>query len=181
MKTQGEIEAAICEGISRFEQEYRGRGPKDIHAYLLGDFVVVRLQGLLTPAEQQLAKFPSEKGRDLLKQVRTHLIETAKPLLQALVQGITGVKVVSLHHDISTVTGEAFVILTLAESPSYRQAQKAPRCPLTAKRRKHSLALLREGNLNEIASPNYGDALRRSCHDCLQDSKTLALCPASRF
>jgi hypothetical protein len=87
MKTQGEIEAAICEGISRFEQEYRGRGPKDIHAYVLGDFVVVRLQGLLTPAEQQLAKFPSEKGRDLLKQVRTHLIETAKPLLQALVPG----------------------------------------------------------------------------------------------
>ena len=69
MKTQGEIEAALCEGISRLEQEYRGRGPKDIHAYLLGDFVVVRLQGLLTPAEQQLAKIPSEKGRDLLKQV----------------------------------------------------------------------------------------------------------------
>ena len=117
MKTQGEIEAAICEGISRFEQEYRGRGPKDIHAYLLGDFVVVRLQGLLTPAEQQLAKFPSEKGRDLLKQVRTHLIETAKPLIQAMVQEITGVNVVSLHHDISTVTGEAFVVLTLAEPP----------------------------------------------------------------
>jgi uncharacterized protein YbcI len=91
---------------------------------LLGDFVVVRLQGLLTPAEQQLAKFPSEKGRDLLKQVRTHLIETAKPLLQALVQGIAGVKVVSLHHDISTVTGEGFVVLTLAEPPSYRQAQQ---------------------------------------------------------
>jgi uncharacterized protein YbcI len=67
MKTQGEIEAAICQGITHFEQEYRGRGPKDIHAYLHGDFVVVRLQGLLTPAEQQLAKCPSEKGRDLLK------------------------------------------------------------------------------------------------------------------
>ena len=30
MKTQGEIEAAICQGMSRFEQEYMGRGPKDI-------------------------------------------------------------------------------------------------------------------------------------------------------
>jgi hypothetical protein len=37
MKTQGEIEAAICEGITRFEQEYMGRGPKDIHAHLIGD------------------------------------------------------------------------------------------------------------------------------------------------
>jgi uncharacterized protein YbcI len=95
MKTQGEIEAAICEGIGRFEQEHRGRGPKSIHAYLLGDFVVVRLRGLLTPAEQQLAKSPSDKGRDLLKQVRSHLIETAKPLIQAMVQEITGVKVVT--------------------------------------------------------------------------------------
>ena len=124
MKTQGEIEAAICEGIIRFEQEYRGRGPRDIHAYLLGDFVVVRLQGLLTPAEQQLAKIPSEKGRDLLKQVRTHLIETARPVMEALVQDITGVKVVSLHHDISTATGEEVVLFTLAEAPAVRDIKK---------------------------------------------------------
>jgi uncharacterized protein YbcI len=124
MKTQGEIEADICAAISRFEQESRGRGPKDIYAYLLGDFVVVRLQGLLTPAEQQLANVPSEKGRDLLKQVRTHLIETANPSLQSLAQAITGVKVVSLHHDISTVTGEAIIFFTLAESPVYRQMKK---------------------------------------------------------
>ena len=124
MKTQGEIEAAICERISHFEQECRGRGPKDIHAYLLGDFVVVRLQGLLTTAEQQLAKSPSEKARDLLKQVRTHLIETAKPRMQALIQEITGVKVVSLHHDISTVTGEEVVAFTLAGSPPSRETKK---------------------------------------------------------
>jgi len=124
MKTQCEIEAAICAAISRFEQETKGRGPKDIKAYLLGDFVVVRLQGLLTPAEQQLAKVPSEKGRDLLKQVRTHLIETANPSLQSLVQEIIGVKVISLHHDISSVTGEAFFFFTLAVSPLFRQVRK---------------------------------------------------------
>jgi uncharacterized protein YbcI len=124
MKTQGEIEAAVCEGIRHFEQETRGRGPKEIHAHLLGDLLVVRLQGLLTPGEQQLAKVPSDKGRDLLKQVRTQLIETARPLLQTMVRDITGAKVVSLHHDISTVTGEAFIIFTLAESPFFRQAKK---------------------------------------------------------
>ena len=72
MKTQGAIEAAICAGISRFEQETRGRGPKDINAFLLGDLLIVRLKGLLTSGEQQLAKIPSEKGRDLIKQVRTN-------------------------------------------------------------------------------------------------------------
>src|SRR3989454_3648328 len=114
MKTQGEIEAAICEGISRFEQDYMGRGPKDIHAHLIGDLLVVRLQGVLTAAEQQLVKsLPAEKGRDLLKQVRTQLIETARPVMEGMVQEVTGVKVLSLHHDISTVNGEEIVVFTL--------------------------------------------------------------------
>ena len=125
MKTQGEIEAAICEGITRFEQDYMGRGPKDIHAHLIGDLLVVRLQGVLTAAEQQLVKtLPAEKGRDLLKQVRTHLVETARPVMEAMVEEITGAKVLSLHHDISTVTGEEIVLFTLAASPHFREIKK---------------------------------------------------------
>jgi uncharacterized protein YbcI len=125
MKTQGEIEAAICEGISRFQQEYMGRGPKDIHAYLIGDLVVVRLQGVLTAAEQQLVKtLPAERGRELLKQVRTQLVETARPVLEVLVNDVTGVKVLSLHHDISTMTGEEVILFTLVESPLYREIKK---------------------------------------------------------
>ncbi|MBI3410931.1 MAG: DUF2294 domain-containing protein [Planctomycetes bacterium] len=125
MKTQGEIEGAICEGVARFEQEYMGRGPKDIHAHLLGDLLVVRLQGVLTAAEQQLVKsLTPEKGRDLLKQVRTHLVETARPVMEAMVQEITGVKVLSVHHDISTVTGEEVVLFTLAAQPFFRETKK---------------------------------------------------------
>jgi uncharacterized protein YbcI len=125
MKTQGEIEAAICEGITRFEQEYMGRGPKKIHAHLIGDLLIVRLQGVLTEAEQQLVKtLPAEKGRDLLKQVRTQLIETARPLMEAMVHGVTGVQVLSLHHDISTVTAEEVVVLTLSEPPRCRETKK---------------------------------------------------------
>ena len=125
MRTLGELEAAVCEGISRFEQDYMGRGPKDIHTHLLGDFLVVRLKGVLTAAEQHLVKsLPSEKGRDLLKQVRTHLIETARPVLEAMIQEVTGVKVLSLHHDISTVTGEEVLLFTLAELPDCREAKK---------------------------------------------------------
>src|SRR3954447_20314025 len=111
MKSQGEIEAAICEGLNRFEQEYMGRGPKDIRAHLLGDLLVVRLMGVLTAAEQHLVRsLPAEKGRDLLKQVRTHLIETVRPLMEAMIQEVIGAKVLSLHHDISTITGEEVVL-----------------------------------------------------------------------
>ena len=125
MKSQGEIEAAICGGMSRFEQDYMGRGPKDCHAHLIGDLLVVRLQGSLTAAEKHLVHTLSpEKGRDLLKQVRFQLTETARPFLEAMVEEVSGVKVVSLHHDISTVTGEKVVIFTLAESPLFRETKK---------------------------------------------------------
>ena len=125
MRTLGEIEAAISEGMGRFEQEYLGRGPKDVRAHLIGDLLVVRLKGVLTAAEQHLVKtLPSEKGRDLLKQVRIQLMETARPFMEAMVEEVTAVKVVSLHHDISTVTGEEVVLFTLAEAPPYREARK---------------------------------------------------------
>ena len=125
MKTQGEIEAAICDGITRFEQEYMGRGPKDIRAYLLDDLLVVRLQGVLTEAEHHLVKsLPAEKGRDLLKQVRTHLLETARPILEKVVYEIVGIKVLSMHHDISTLTGEKVMLFTLFDKVIVRENRR---------------------------------------------------------
>jgi uncharacterized protein YbcI len=125
MKTQGEIEAAICDGMNRFELEYMGRGPKEVHAHLIDDLLLVRLQGVLTAAEQHLVKsLPSEKGRDLLKQVRTQLIETARPMLDAMVQDVTGVKPLSLHHDISTLTGEEVLVFALSEPPPFRETKR---------------------------------------------------------
>ena len=125
MRSAGEIEAAICLGMSRFEQEHMGRGPKDVHTHLLGDLVVVRLQGVLTAAEQHLVRtLQAEKGRDLLKQVRVQLIEAARPIMEAMIHEATGVKVLSLHHDISTVTGEEVVLFTLVEPPLFRETKK---------------------------------------------------------
>ncbi len=125
MKTQGEIEVAVCDAMSRFQHEHMGRGPKDIHAHLIGDLLVVRLQGVLTAAERHLVQsLPTEKGKDLLKQVRRHLVETARPLMEKMVNDFTGVKVLSLHHDISTVTGEEIVLFTLAESPLIRELKR---------------------------------------------------------
>jgi uncharacterized protein YbcI len=125
MKSLGEIEANVCEGMTRFVQEYMGRGPKDIRTYLIGDLLVVRLRGVLTAAEQHLVKtLQADKGRDLLKQVRIQLMETARPIIETMVHEIVGVKVLSLHHDLSTVTGEEVVIFTLVESPVFRETKR---------------------------------------------------------
>jgi uncharacterized protein YbcI len=126
MKTQGEIEAAVCQGMAQFEQEYMGRGPKHVSAHLIGDLLVIRLQGVLTAAEQHLVKtLPAANGRDLLKQVRSQLVELARPALEALIQDITGIEPRSLHHDISTLTGEEVVVFTLADQPQFRETKRS--------------------------------------------------------
>jgi uncharacterized protein YbcI len=145
MKSQGEIEAAVCDGISRFQQEFIGRGPKDIHSHLIGTLLVVRLQGVLTPAERQLIAPRDESaeagtgsgngngngqehgnGRSLLKQVRAHMVSTGRARLESIVEEAVGVKLVSVHHDISTITGEELLVFSLAEAPACRpKKQKA--------------------------------------------------------
>lgn len=125
LKTSGEIESAVCVAIARFEQEFMGRGPKDIRTHLFGDVLLIRLQGVLTAAEQQLVRtLPPEKGRDLLKEVRTQLIEAARPSLEAILLEITGKKPISLHHDISTITGEELIVFTLTEPPAMREVKR---------------------------------------------------------
>ena len=116
--TQAESEAAICDGIIRFQEEYLGWGSGQIHAHLIKDLLVVRIRGALTLAERQLGKSSSpEKGRDLIKQVRKQLLELARPMLESLVHEVAGVKVSSMHHDISTVTGEEVVVFSLSATP----------------------------------------------------------------
>jgi uncharacterized protein YbcI len=156
MKSQGEIEAAVCDGISRFQQDFIGRGPRDIHSHLVGDLIVVRLQGVLTPAERQLIAPRGEpagaasaeaghaavnangngngngnghvgdngNGRALLKQIRAHMVSAGRPRLAEIVETAVGVKLVSVHHDISTVTGEELLVFSLAESPTCRPKRK---------------------------------------------------------
>jgi uncharacterized protein YbcI len=113
-KTKGQLEAEIGEAIIKFEREYMGRGPESARTYIMDDFIVVRLQGVLTPAEKQLAKSESEShGRTLIKQVRMELLEKARPLLEAIIRDITGQSIRSLHTDISTVTGERIIVFSL--------------------------------------------------------------------
>lgn len=115
VNSKGQLEARISEALIKFEREYMGRGPEEARSYLIEDLVVVRLRGVLTPAERQLARSDSnDQGRNLIKQVRMELIERGRPLLENIVTDITGQKVRSLHTDISTVTGERIIVFSLS-------------------------------------------------------------------
>ena len=113
-KSKGQIEADISEALIKFEKEYMGRGPEQTRTYIIGEMVIVRLQRVLTPAEQQLAGASDEmRGLTLIKQVRTELLEKARPLLEQIILDLTSRNVKSLHTDISTATGERVIIFTL--------------------------------------------------------------------
>ncbi len=111
MKTKGELEAQISEAMVKFEVDYMGRGPKETQSHIIEDMVLVRLQGVLTKAEEQLAK--SADGVELIKKVRSTLVENGKPILFQVIGDITGVKVLDLHTDISTATGERVFVFML--------------------------------------------------------------------
>ncbi len=109
--TKGQIEAQISEAIIKFEKEYMGRGPVETKTYIIKDIVFVRLKGVLTPAEEQLAK--TVEGANLIKRTRVQLLESARFFLENIILDITACTVKSLHSDISVKTGERIIIFTL--------------------------------------------------------------------
>jgi uncharacterized protein YbcI len=118
-RTKGQLEARICEAVIQFEKEFMGRGPLETKAYIIDDLVLVRLRNVLTKAELKLASSSESKdGRELVKRVRITLLEQGRPLLEEAVENILGVKVRSLHTDISTVTGERVILFSLTAPPS---------------------------------------------------------------
>jgi uncharacterized protein YbcI len=118
-RTRGQLEAQVCEAVIKFEKEFMGRGPLETKAYIIDDLVLVRLRNVLTQAELKLAgSGESKDGRELVKRVRITLLEQGRPLLEAAVEKILGVKVKSLHTDISTITGERVILFSLMTPPA---------------------------------------------------------------
>jgi uncharacterized protein YbcI len=110
-KTRGQLEAEFTKAIIKFEKEYLGRGPEEARTFFIQDMILVRLQGILTPAEAKLAE--SREGQTLVKETRRQLFESSRLLLEAIVGEIVGCNVVSLHTDMSTKTGERVIVLTV--------------------------------------------------------------------
>ena len=88
-----------------------GRGPKEARSHIIDDLILVRLKGVLTPAEQQLAK--RADGVELIKKMRSTLIESARDKLSAIIGDVSGAKVVDILTDINTTSGERVFIFIL--------------------------------------------------------------------
>lgn len=105
------MESAIRNAIIKFEQEFMGRGPDDVRAFIVRDLVVVRLKGVLTPAERQLAK--TTEGVDMVKRIRQTLIAQGRDKLCEQVSEITGAKILGVFTDIDVQLGERIFVFTV--------------------------------------------------------------------
>jgi len=112
-KSKGELEASFTREIVRFEKDYLGRGPADARTFLVNDIVIVRLRGILTPAEEKLSE--NKEGRALVKEARRQLFETSRPILEGFVREILDAELIDLFADISTSTGEGIIVLTVSK------------------------------------------------------------------
>jgi uncharacterized protein YbcI len=110
-RTKIEMEGAIRIAIIKFEQEFMGRGPDDVKTFIVRDLVLIRLKGVLTLAERQLAK--TAEGIDMVKRLRQNLIALGRDKLCEQVGEITGAKALALFTDIDVQVGERVFVFTL--------------------------------------------------------------------
>jgi len=114
MQTRGQVTAELSKAIIKFERGHMGRGPKEVQTHLVNDMVVIRLKGVLTAAEHKLAR--NNEGIDLIKRVRSNLLEHSRSLLEEIIFEILGTRVISMHTDISTKTGDRVIIFMVEEN-----------------------------------------------------------------
>ncbi|MBN2049434.1 MAG: DUF2294 domain-containing protein [Spirochaetales bacterium] len=118
------LETEIADKVTRFCKDFLGRGPLETRVYILEDMVIVRMKDALTPAEQKLAdRADCNKCWDLVKQMRTLLVEQGREQLEGIILETLEVRVISLHDDVSTKTGESILLFVLEKKPVFEQIE----------------------------------------------------------
>jgi uncharacterized protein YbcI len=120
--SKGQVEDEITKKIIQWERDYLGRGPTEAKTDIIRNMAIVTLQGILSPAERILSR--EKKGMALIKKLRQQLVEQGRAKLEEIITGITSVKVVSLHTDISTKTGERILVFVMERDIDFLNDEK---------------------------------------------------------
>lgn len=107
--TKGQLEDQISKTLMQFEREFLGRGPLTVKTDIIRDMILIRLEGVLTKAEIELAK--DLEGIIMVKNMRSKLLEIGRSHIENIIFQITGCNVISLHTDISTTIGERVILI----------------------------------------------------------------------
>ncbi len=112
--SKGEMENLISRALTQWEKEYLGRGSVLVKTDIVRNMIIVLLKGILTPAEQNLAK--TQDGLLSIKKLRADLVESGIDQLKELVEGIAQERIGSFHTDISTRTGERIMVFMMDDN-----------------------------------------------------------------
>ena len=124
--TKGQLEAAVSRAITRFERDFRGRGPRQVRARLSGAELRVDLDGTMTAFERRVVNvLDAERGARVLAELNRHLVEAARPALETVVQELTGRSVVAVHYEMNTAADQEALVFLLDAPPTVREKGRA--------------------------------------------------------
>lgn len=107
--SKGQLEDQISKKFMQFEREFLGRGPINVKTDIIRDMILIRLEGVLTRAEIELAK--DLEGIIMIKSMRSKLLENGRDYLKQIITEVTGCNILNLHTDISTRSGDRVILI----------------------------------------------------------------------
>ncbi len=109
-----QVEAKICDAVSKFKTEVYGKGPKYIKTVIVQDLVIIRTGNVINLALRKITE--EVDGIKQIKQFKVTRFEATKEYLKDIVVKIVDSDVISTYYDTSTKTGENIIILTMCEN-----------------------------------------------------------------
>ena len=125
-KTAGEIEAALSVAVSRVMKEMHGSGARTIRTHLVDDMVLVVLLDVFSVAQRRLACVGIDddaQSMACLKQYRGLLWKKGRVSLEREIREITGLRTLSVFHDLCLDRGAETLAFQLDGTPVVRAAR----------------------------------------------------------
>lgn len=105
------FEEEICSVFKNFEENYWEKKSQQVEAYSIRDILVIRSQGSLSPAEEQLVK--NEEGKILLKELKIKELSSIKNILKFLLENKLNIQILSLVIDNTPELDETIIVCRL--------------------------------------------------------------------
>ncbi|MFZ5652122.1 MAG: DUF2294 domain-containing protein, partial [Bacillota bacterium] len=101
----------ITDLVIRWGQNYLGQNFAEVKTDIIRDMIIVSVKGEIPPAESHLSR--EKEGMYLVKKIRQQLIEYDRESFDNILFNLTGSRMISLHTDVSTKTGERIFVFKM--------------------------------------------------------------------
>ncbi len=105
MDKEDRLKQEITEVVTRFEGDQMSVTPESVSVTLQPRALLVTLRGTTCPAEKNYAR--GKQGRELLEKLYAEVFDTAKPILEAAIEGILEQEVERSRLSVDTESGDA--------------------------------------------------------------------------